>query len=136
MSVQELSVTVLDDSGDVRGSSFPVPGPWLEKIGQIKDIHASTLVPGAVRGNHFHVTRRELLLVLHAQPWSLHWDSGEGTDVTRRVFGGGGAVLVAVPPLSSHAIRNDGTTVLQIIGMTDGEYDPAAPDAYRRDVVG
>jgi hypothetical protein len=39
-----------------------------------------------VRGNHFHIVRNEILLVMSADRWSLHWDSGEGTQVTAQMF--------------------------------------------------
>lgn len=132
---ENVSVNVLSDSGDARGASFPLPGSWLDKIGPVEDVHVSTLVPGGIRGNHFHVARRELLIVLHDGPWSLYWDRGEGTHVESRGFEGSGAVLIAVPPLAAHAVRNDGEAQLRIVGLTDGEYDPSAPDAYPRCVV-
>lgn len=98
------------------------------------DVHITTLVPGAVRGEHYHRDRRELLIVLHRGPWSLPWDCGEGTEIQRRDFTGGGAVLIEVAPLAAHAVRNDGPTDLSIVGLSDGAFDPAAPDAYPRRV--
>lgn len=103
-----LQITVLKDSGDVRGSSFPVPGECFGDGFTLRDAHLSTLDPGHIRGNHFHVTRNEILMVLATAPWSLHWDSVGGTRVSVREFGGTSAVLMRVSPRSSHAIRNDG----------------------------
>jgi dTDP-4-dehydrorhamnose 3,5-epimerase-like enzyme len=132
---EDVTINVLSDSGDARGASYPLPGSWLGRIGPVKDVHISTLVPGGIRGNHFHVARRELLVVLYEGPWSLHWDRGEDTEVESRGFDGAGAVLIAVPPLAAHAVRNDSEELVRIVGLTDGEYDPAAPDAYPRRVV-
>lgn len=92
-------------------------------------------MPHAVRGNHFHKLRRELLIVQYQGPWSVYWDTGEGTDTHNTAFEGRGAVLLDVPPLISHAVRNDGAVELHIIGLCDRSYDPAAPDAHRREVV-
>lgn len=130
-----LAVEVLKDGGDARGSSFPVPAAWLRRLGVIEDVHVASLVPGGVRGNHYHVTRRELLLVVHQDSWSLHWDCGDKSAVVRREFSGAGAVLVFVPPYAAHAVRNDGKAELQITGMSDGLYDSSAPDAFPRRVV-
>lgn len=136
MGVNGLIFHVLPDGGDERGSSFALPATWLGSAGGPVDVHVTTLVPGGVRGNHFHRERRELLIVVHQGAWSVHWDEGsEGTPVRSRVFEGRGAVLIEVPPLVSHAVRNDGSAVLQITGLSDGLYDPAAPDAYSRTVV-
>jgi oxalate decarboxylase/phosphoglucose isomerase-like protein (cupin superfamily) len=135
MADSELIVTVLKDSGDGRGSSFPVPEGCFASGFPVRDAHLSTLMPGHVRGDHFHVARHEILLVMSVDRWSLHWDTGDGTPVDVRLFDGPGAAVIRVPPHASHAIRNDGSTPLQIIGLTDGPYDAAAPDAYRRQVT-
>ncbi|MFG2824864.1 hypothetical protein ACGFX4_36225 [Kitasatospora sp. NPDC048365] len=126
---------VLPDGGDVRGSSFSLPDTWLQAVAGFLDVHATTLVPGGVRGNHYHLSGRELLLVLHRESWSAHWDTGEGTPVSSRTFPGPGAVLVEVALGCSHAVRNDGSTDLQIIGFRDRPFDPADPDAHPREVV-
>jgi dTDP-4-dehydrorhamnose 3,5-epimerase-like enzyme len=136
MGVNSLIFHVLQDGGDERGSSFALPATWLGSADRSVDVHVTTLVPGAVRGNHFHRARRELLIVVHQGAWSAHWDEGgEATPVHSRVFEGRGAVLIEVPPMVSHAVRNDGSAVLQITGLSDGVYNPAAPDAYSREVV-
>jgi dTDP-4-dehydrorhamnose 3,5-epimerase-like enzyme len=130
-----LKVTVLSDSGDDRGSSFPAPDSCFEDGFTVRDVHLSTLLPGHVRGNHFHVARCEALLVMSADRWSLHWDSGIGSPVEVRVFDGPGAVVIRVPPRASHAISNDGSVPLHIVGLTDGPYDPDDPDAFPRKVT-
>ena len=129
-----MEIFELADTGDARGSSFgPPPGLFAERF-PLADVHLTTVVPGAVRGNHFHLERHELITVMSAGPWSLHWDDGDGTPVRTRDFGAG-AVLIRVPLGASHAVRNDGTTPLQVIGMTDGPFDPRRPDAHPRRVV-
>jgi len=135
MSDSDLTITVIKDSGDDRGRSFPVPSECFEGGFSVHDVHLSTLLPGHVRGNHFHVARHEVLMVMSSERWSLHWDSGVDTPVTVRTFDGLSAVVVRVPPHVSHAIRNDGDVSLQIIGMSDGPYDLSAPDTYPREVI-
>jgi dTDP-4-dehydrorhamnose 3,5-epimerase-like enzyme len=131
----ELRITVIKDSGDDRGSSFPAPDACFGGEFTMRDAHLSTLLPGHIRGNHFHVARHEILMVTSADRWSLHWDSGIGTPVEARTFDGTLAVVIQVPPYASHAIRNDGSAPLHIVGLTDGPFDPAAPDAYPRRVT-
>jgi dTDP-4-dehydrorhamnose 3,5-epimerase-like enzyme len=131
----ELTIIELKDSGDERGNSFRVPDGCFGEAFTVRDVHLTTLQPGHIRGNHFHVARNEKLMVMSTDRWSLHWDSGGGTPVEVRVFDGPSAVLVYVPPYASHAIRNDGNKPLQIIGLTDGLYDPASPDTFTRRVT-
>jgi UDP-2-acetamido-2,6-beta-L-arabino-hexul-4-ose reductase len=109
-----------------------VPVPWAEFLPAARDLHVTTLVPGGIRGNHFHLLRREAIVVLHPGPWTLMWDEGEGTPVEEREFTGPGAVLVLVEPGAAHAVVNSGSMPLQTLGLTDAAYDPQAPDTYAR----
>ncbi|MEV6630152.1 hypothetical protein AB0M54_05305 [Actinoplanes sp. NPDC051470] len=128
-------VVELPNTGDTRGSSFSVPVELVGSSFPVADIHLATIAPGAVRGNHYHVLRHEILLVLASDRWSLHWDEGPGETPQSRRFEGSGAVLVYVPTGMSHAIRNDGSAALTMVGLTDGPYDPDQPDVYPRAVV-
>ena len=130
-----MTFHVLKDRGDDRGSSYTLPATWLSQVAGTVDVHATTLVPSKVRGNHYHSVRQELLLVLHQDAWSAHWDTGAGSPVLSRVFTGAGAVLIEVDRGAAHAVRNDGSLPLQILGMCDGPYNPVAPDSHPRKVV-
>ena len=130
-----LTILELKSSGDARGNSFPVPPDWFSPAFPVRDAHISTVLPGHIRGNHYHVVRQEVLIVLFADQWSLHWDSGDQTAISHRKFDGHGAVVIRVPPHSSHAVRNDGSATLHVVGLTDGVYDAAAPDAFPREVT-
>ena len=87
------------------------------------------------RGDHYHAVRREILVVMVTDWWSLHWDEGAYTAVWQRNFDGPEAVLITVPIGLSHAICNDGTVPIRMVGMSDRSYDPDRPDAYSRIVV-
>jgi len=136
MEAGKLRFAELADSGDERGSSFAVPESWLSNTFPVRDVHISTLLPGHVRGNHFHRLRNEILIIMWEDRWSLHWDTGEGTPVHHHQFEGKGTVAVSVEPHTSHAIRNDGSLLLHMVGLSDAAYDPLAPDSLPRKVCG
>jgi dTDP-4-dehydrorhamnose 3,5-epimerase-like enzyme len=119
-----LTVEVLPPGDDQRGHSFSVSPEALAFLGEIRDVHLTTLVPGGIRGNHYHQRRREALLVLHSSDWELLWDEGEGTATCMRRFPGGGAELVSIHPGCAHAVRNCGTAEMLVFGMSSGAYDP------------
>jgi dTDP-4-dehydrorhamnose 3,5-epimerase-like enzyme len=119
-----LTVEVLPPGGDGRGRSFSVSPAALAFLGEIRDVHLTTLVPGAIRGNHYHQRRREALLVLHASDWELLWDAGEGTATRIRRFAGGGAEVVSIHPGCAHAVRNCGTVEMLVFGMSSAAYEP------------
>lgn len=118
-----VRVTQLTARSDARGHSFGVDVPFAS----IGDCHIATIRPGAVRGNHFHTQRREVLVVLYSGSWTLLWDEGEGTPVQSRTFTGSGAVLMEADPLCAHAVRNDGSSELQIFSVGDKAYTDTHP---------
>ena len=130
-----LRTIELNDSGDYRGHSFAVPAECFEFLRAIRDVHIATINPKAVRGNHYHLGRREVLCIFHTDSWSLHWDSGPDTEVLHETFSGSGVIVVEVEPLGAHAVRNDGNSVIQMVGFSDMPFDPSNPDAYARKVI-
>jgi hypothetical protein len=128
-----VSASVLErGAADARGSSFTLAPAQLAFLGSPGDIHVASILPGHVRGNHYHALRRELILVIHEDRWSLRSDTGADTRVSSRAFTGSGVVAVTVPQMAAHAIRNDGERVLWLLAASDGPYDLAAPDAHPR----
>jgi oxalate decarboxylase/phosphoglucose isomerase-like protein (cupin superfamily) len=122
----KIRILELGNTGDARGSSFTMPFEALDFIGHLADMHLASTASGAVRGNHYHLRRREAIVLLPGTAWSLHWDEGEGTSAQNRQFDGGSAVLVLVSPGGSHAVRNDGTaTPLWLVACSSEPYDPA-----------
>lgn len=130
-----VRITRLADGGDARGSSFTAPGPCLGFVGPVREMHAATIVPGAVRGNHYHRDTRELLLVIYADRWSLHWAEGPDGEARSEAFSGAGAVMVEISPAMPHAVRNDGAAALYIIALTNAPHDPQNPDLHRTPLV-
>lgn len=131
----KLAYLELTDSGDERGSSFPVPGSWFAEAFPVRDGHITTVLPGHTRGNHFHQARLEIIIVLFDDRWSLYWDEGEHTACQYRQSEGQGAVILMVQSGASHAISNDGSRVLRLVTLTDRPFDPASPDTFPRKVT-
>jgi oxalate decarboxylase/phosphoglucose isomerase-like protein (cupin superfamily) len=129
----KIQITELRNSGDGRGFSFTAPAEALAFVGRMSDVHLASTNPGAVRGNHYHLRRREAILVLPGTKWSLHWDEAEASAPQHREFEGKSAVLVLVSPGASHAVRNDGEGLLWLAAISSESYDPA--ESVTRKVV-
>ena len=127
----EIQISELSNQGDARGFSFTLPSPALDFLGRVADLHLASTAPGAVRGNHHHLRRREAIVILPGPAWSLHWDDGEGMPPQHRSFSGSIAVLVLVSPGSSHAVRNDGAAPLWLVASSSGSYDPTETAARK-----
>jgi dTDP-4-dehydrorhamnose 3,5-epimerase-like enzyme len=124
MTEPKVEIHELPDHGDQRGFSFTIPAGALRFIGEVKDVHVAAILPGSVRGNHFHQKRREILVLTYSSDWSFHWDEGAGTAVQQRAFQGSGAVLIVIRPGASHAVRNNGTGSLTLMAASSESYDP------------
>jgi dTDP-4-dehydrorhamnose 3,5-epimerase-like enzyme len=126
----KIQILELGNSGDARGFSFTAPAEALAFVGRMADVHLASTGPGAIRGNHYHLRRREAIVVLPGAKWSFHWDEDEGAAgekpvAQHREFNGDGAVLVLVSPGASHAVRNDGQSLLWLVAISSETYDPA-----------
>ena len=119
----KLEITELSDTGDARGFSFTAPPKALAFVGRMSDVHLASTKPGSVRGNHYHLRRREAIVVLPGTKWSLHWDE-DGGPAQHREFDGNCAVLVLVSPGASHAVRNDGAQDMWLVAISSETYDP------------
>jgi oxalate decarboxylase/phosphoglucose isomerase-like protein (cupin superfamily) len=129
----KIKILELSNSGDARGFSFTMPPEALNFVGHIADIHLASTGRGAVRGNHYHLRRREAIVILPGTTWSLHWDEGESMTPQHRQFDGSGAVLVLVSPNASHAVRNEGAAPLWLVACSSVPYDPT--ESVARKVV-
>lgn len=129
----KIEITELKNGGDARGFSFTAPADALAFVGRMADVHLASVKPGAVRGNHYHLRRREAIVVLPGTCWSVHWDEGEGSAAEHRSFDGNSAVLILVSPGASHAVRNDGDGLIWLVAISSETYDPA--ESVTRKVV-
>src|SRR3974390_247957 len=120
----KIQITELNNSGDARGFSFTAPSEALAFVGRMADVHLASTQPGSVRGNHYHLRRREAIVVLPGAKWSFHWDE-DGGSAQHREFDGGRAVLILVSPGASHAVRNDGSDSLWLVAISSETYAPA-----------
>jgi len=130
----EMYISYLGQSTDERGLSYSLIESELSKIGKIRDVHIAEIRPRQIRGNHFHSKRGEIIAVISTDWWSLHWDTGQGTEVRCRNFESG-AVAVVPPSGWSHAIRNDGNSSLWIFAASDVAYEEDGADPRKRDTT-
>ncbi len=135
MAPESVVFTIIQVKEDGRGRSGSLPGDALHYLAAVRDVHFAEIRPGTIRGNHYHILRHEVILVWHSGSWSLHHDSGEGTEIVVDMFQGAGIVSILVPPGCAHAIRNEGRRALIIVGLGDREFVENSPDSHPRIVA-
>ena len=117
MQKSKVEVFALSNRGDARGLSFSVPGEGLAFVGNLGDVHFVSSKPGAIRGNHYHLRRREATIVLPGSNWSLYWAEGPDEEAQSRQFDGATAVLVLIEPKTPHAMLNHGPGELWLFAI-------------------
>lgn len=125
MAASKIQILELPNRGDVRGLSFAAPAEALAFVGKLGDVHFVSSNPGAVRGNHYHLRRREATIILPGCPWSLHWAEGPEEAAQHRAFDGSAAVLLLIQPETPHAMRNEGTGELWLFAVQSEANDPS-----------
>jgi hypothetical protein len=72
--------------------------------GGVHHLHIATVTPRAVRGNHFHAGRREVLVALADDSRPFSWDAGPDRPVRQRRSPSVKALTIEIQPSSSHAV--------------------------------
>jgi hypothetical protein len=67
----QIQISELSKTGDARGFSLTAPAEALDFLERVADIPLTSTAPGAVRGNHCHLCRREAIVMLPGAAWSL-----------------------------------------------------------------
>lgn len=126
-----VRIRQLESRCDERGEVYPSLADWCCPLREIRNLHVTTLLPGKVRGNHFHISSKELLIVKYSDAWQFHWEEANGTR-SARSFEGRGVALIEIEPESAHAAINTGARELTIVSIMESRYDLRVPDAQRK----
>lgn len=124
-----VEITKLEKISDSRG--------WIADVMKsgrsedIKQIHFSISIPGAVRGNHFHKFRTEWLLVTSGNATISLLDnlSGEKKELP---VSASIPTLVRIPPNVTHSIINSGNNPMHLLVVTNQKPNLQDPDTYRK----
>jgi mannose-6-phosphate isomerase-like protein (cupin superfamily) len=122
--MSKIQILELPNRGDARGLSFAAPAEALAFVGHLGDVHFAATKPGAVRGNHYHLRRREATVVLPGCKWSLHWAVGPDSQARHREFNGTTALLVLIEPGIPHSMRNEGEGELWLFAIQSEPNNP------------
>ena len=111
---------------------------WLTEIlasdddsERIKQIHFALSKPGAVRGNHYHEKRTELLCVTSGTGRVLLEDAATH-ERKELMVSGDSPVLVKIFPGTIHAIENVADVPMHLLVLVDEKTDPNNPDTHKR----
>ncbi len=123
--MSKVRIEILRVAQDARGYVFEPMEP--EGLGRFRNVHVVYTVPGAVRGNHYHLRSTEVCSV--AGPTLVRYRV-EGQLQDARVPAGE-VWRFTFPSGVPHAFRNEGAEPTLLAAFNTEEHDPDRPDVVR-----
>jgi hypothetical protein len=132
VQMKPIELRWIENRGDLRGDSYYIPREAIDFVEAVDEIHFATILPNAIRGNHYHIGKKELILLIFSDSWRLAWAPLEAVDVTTQNIEGEGAILIKVQPKIVHAIKNTGRRPIHLASFSRKRYDPENPDTFQK----
>ena len=102
-----IQVKEIEFYQDDRGWCIkPISDDDIEK-GIISDIHMVSMKPGSIRGNHYHVSKTENILIIGSTCRLLVEDNNT-KEKEEKILENNEEMLFVIPPDVTHAIENIG----------------------------
>ena len=130
-----IKIIPLENHGDQRGDSFPLPEDLFDFLENVNEVHMADIAPGAVRGNHYHNHKKEVLIIWFADNWTFAFSPAENAPPDIKEFTGRGMMFIEIEPQTAHAIKNTGRDILKIAAFSDQKNDPQNPDTLRKEIL-
>jgi dTDP-4-dehydrorhamnose 3,5-epimerase-like enzyme len=124
----------LKDDGffDERGWAVnPIPVEKLTKK-EFGHLHIASLIPGVVRGNHYHEQTTEFLYVFGGG-YEFYYIS-DGT-IKKRIFNNSELFGIRINAGTAHAIKNTGETIIFVAAYYDMLYNFEDPDTVKKILI-
>lgn len=92
-------------------------------------VHLSTSVPNAIRGNHFHKNKTEYFMVVSGKA-RLVIQSVISKETEEFLLKGERPKVIQIRPLQAHAIQNKGKDLMILASWTNVVFDVKKSDTY------
>ena len=106
---------------DERGIGISLSNQARAFLGNVAELHYVTINPGAVRGNHAHAKRREVILAIFKDEITFAWRMPFVRSPESRILRGVGAVEIEIQESIFHAIKNTGNSVINVISCSNAQ---------------
>jgi dTDP-4-dehydrorhamnose 3,5-epimerase-like enzyme len=131
--MQDIEITALEYYGDARGALYNISDADLQFLDSIQNIHFGKIHPNSVRGNHYHLQTKELLIISYSDAWTLAWATKDSAQISTRKFAGSGSVMIKIDEGVAHAVKNTGSKDLELIALSDRIFSEIETISYRLD---
>ncbi|MBM4443329.1 MAG: WxcM-like domain-containing protein [Candidatus Rokubacteria bacterium] len=122
--VHDLTIHV-----DQRGMLFEILRFTDDAVPPRGQVYTFSVNPGARRGDHYHLAKREWFTCVHGRVTVLLDDRHGRTQVV--ALDAARPTIVYAGPGTTHALVNQGDEVSVIVSYGSEQHHPDAPDTYR-----
>jgi len=133
--MKSIQFLPINDKGDIRGESYYIPDKAIEFIGNIDEMHYATILPSQIRGNHYHIGRREFIIIKSSDACIVSWREPNENFISTKEFKKNRVILILVEPQVIHAIKNTGKAPIHLVSCSNKRYDPDHPDTFREEIL-
>ncbi|MBW2605624.1 MAG: hypothetical protein JRE28_15180 [Deltaproteobacteria bacterium] len=130
--MQNIKIIKLKNYGDIRGVLYNIPDSDMQFLDNIQNIHFGKIRPGSIRGNHYHLQSKEMLIITYSDTWTLAWAKKDSDEISKKKFKGSGAVLIKVNEGMVHSVKNNGDKDLEIIALSERIFSKESSDTISR----
>ena len=130
--MQDIEIIELENYGDTRGALFNILETDIQFLDNIQNIHFGRICPGSIRGNHYHLQNKEILIISYSDIWTLAWAENDSAEISKKEFPGSGAVLIKVREGVVHSVKNTGDKNLEIIALSNRTFSRENSDTISK----
>jgi dTDP-4-dehydrorhamnose 3,5-epimerase-like enzyme len=111
----ELRETTWKDDRGWGINPLEAAGLSRESLG---NLHVVSIEPGAIRGNHYHTSATEWILICSG-PAKVVWRSRDADSIHETLVSGTEPALFEIPPNVGHAVLNNSKGYVYLISFSD-----------------
>ena len=133
--MEPIKIQSIKNQADERGDKFFLPQEAIEFVGHIDEMHYVSVLPGAIRGNHYHIEAKEFVLLTYSDSWQFMWQACNRNNTITQNFTGEGSVLILIESRVVHTINNTGKTALHLISCSNKRHNPQKQETFRKVLI-
>lgn len=100
----------------------------------IKQIYVATIQPGQVRGNHYHLKRKEWFFIISGKV-EIHLQDIKTKEKVCLKASSDKPKLITIFPKTAHAVRNISEETVYLVSAQNDIYTPKKPDTFHWEIL-
>ena len=100
----------------------------------IKQIYVTSIKPGKIRGNHYHLKRTEWFFIISGKAELYLQDLKTKERICFKLFSKKPKVITVFPKIA-HAVKNPSKEIIYLVSAQNTIYNPKNPDTYEYQII-